>query len=229
MAKGRTDTGTDHGIMDPIYSVGSVLWNGQRRLVEYHGGMYGNGTASLHAVDARTGMALRIDYERMVELGWKRMTVDRWAAETGLIPPKAQHGSMSDPWWLQRERDPIVRFCTQYLQSHPRFAPDAVTGWAAKATARDQSSQDLEWLVRTASRWSWAVHQGERLVDLLMDLFIWRVTMAFLDKLPEDFDWSEAWEGSEYGVFARALLEAAESFATEAVVAGPPEQLALFG
>ena len=43
------------------------------------------------------------------------------------------------------------------------------------------------------------------------------------------FDWSEAWEGSEYGVFARALLEAAESFATEAVVAGPPEQLALFG
>jgi len=121
MAKGRTDTDTDHGIMDPIYSVGSVLWNGQRRLVEYHGGMYGNGTASLHAVDARTGMALRIDYERMVELGWKRMTVDRWAAETGLIPPKAQHGSMSDPWWLQRKRDPIVRFCTHTLVQERLF------------------------------------------------------------------------------------------------------------
>jgi len=40
MAKRCTAPDTERGIMDPIYTVGSVVYRGERRFVECHGGWW---------------------------------------------------------------------------------------------------------------------------------------------------------------------------------------------
>ncbi|MHB1524973.1 MAG: hypothetical protein ACYCZN_01615 [Candidatus Dormibacteria bacterium] len=216
----------DH-ITDPIYSVGSVIWKGQRRLVEYHGGSFGHGLDEFHATDALTGMSLRIPYARTSDLGWKRMPADRWTAQTGITPPRADHGVVSDPWWLQRVRDPIVRFCSEYEARTPVARGGSLAEWLRADEGEDRLS-DRNWLVLSMSEWSFRISEGERLVDLLWDLFWGEVVQAAgFDEGPAPRNWSEVLEASGFGPMARVLMHAME--ASPAVPEDlPPEQLGLF-
>lgn len=214
-------------IADPVYTVGSVLYRGQRRLVEYHGALLGPGLARFHATDALTGMSIRIPYERVSDLGWKPMPVARWAAQTGITPPRADHGMVSDPWWLQRARDPIVHFCSEYEARNPVAGGGSLAAWL-RAGERDERLGDRNWLVRSVSPWSSKISEGERLVDLLWDLFWDEVgRSAGFDESPAPRDWSEVLEKSGFGPIARALMAAMESVPVS-VGDLRPEQLSLF-